>query len=1123
MPSRVMDLALGVVRLALGTWGRPSRHATLGLSFVLCGGLAPCIAMGAPGSAGAATTISIAPSSATVGQPPVAVTITSKDCTRLKLEGLNLVAPSGKGVTAAPGAVSADGCTMAATVTVSSKAQPGSVTFSLQQPSSAPATAGGKARSATTVATVTFEVQAANHPEPPDKSPSSPPKYYREVYFPTFRATPASQLAGAPPACQLAGAAPPVTYPLDAESIVTLLGTTDPFSVTAQGQNAIVIYSANKNPSQDVDALADLKKHIDDLATKLGSFNIEVPVSHASSLGDLKTVVSSLNYRQFTAEDVGPDKVRITSAGPPDCSALTALLGEIRKLSWRPQPESPVQRLFFLNGSDVASALGGGATSLGGKSAGGGTGSGNQGSGNKGAGDAGSPSPASASPAGNSVTVNVSGAGASNPQTSSSNQKGGAGGQSTGKTSSGSAQGTPPTTPAASSAAEAAAPATPSSSGSKPAGTPSAASPSATSATAAGSDMVVFSEATPGDDQAVTEQKRTVAQLDLPRPEVLFNVWSVQASASDPDKVTRLDDDFRQMVAGYNQQLQESIERGWKNLKVQMAGNKTGFFEPYFSQYVGQRFIYADLPELDRKKLNACTNEEYCLGYTQLFQPLKPRITNLLLVVVAALDPASVANVAIDDMEKPAPNAAPRSSPPSDDKDLLKHLGIDQSRLPLKGIDEGGACEEANLKGLMGAHDKFMMEYPFFECFRLSVKKLLQPASSGSEAPSFLGLLRGDIADFLFNYKLTAQYPHEFSAYELSSSADALNTALAPFGEAFNQDIATYQRFLRAEVEDEGLQFEGKKRSVKKWVGLEHPSFFNNGLITVNTISGNETVVDTITQTYMDVTSQPYFSDLVKSIYQAQTGGASGASAIPKVISSNLPGNAAELVVGALSAVQSSQAKIGREFKIDLIPRTLSGASSAEINVTINAGETTEPTRYSAGQSNTDNLSRVATHNTTTKVRVDSLKLFDVSSFSARLQRSRPRFPLVPPFVELPYIGTFVGVPLRPADEYHLSKAILSAMVEPTAADLAYGLVFEHDRLTAAEDQSQCGQGSICFRRAVSLGDFGDSPIRNFHKAMVNCLETEMRSPVRGVLPLPDQADSACTELKFTGVLRDAH
>jgi len=52
------------------------------------------------------------------------------------------------------------------------------------------------------------------------------------------------------------------------------------------------------------------------------------------------------------------------------------------------------------------------------------------------------------------------------------------------------------------------------------------------------------------------------------------------------------------------------------------------------------------------------------------------------------------------------------------------------------------------------------------------------------------------VANFLFNYKIATEFPHEFSSYDLGQSAQALNTALSPMVDAFSRDIRTFQTFL---------------------------------------------------------------------------------------------------------------------------------------------------------------------------------------------------------------------------------------------------------------------------------------------------------------------------------------
>jgi hypothetical protein len=140
-------------------------------------------------------------------------------------------------------------------------------------------------------------------------------------------------------------------------------------------------------------------------------------------------------------------------------------------------------------------------------------------------------------------------------------------------------------------------------------------------------------------------------------------------------------------------------------------------------------------------------------------------------------------------------------------------------------------------------------------------------------------------------------------------------------------------------------------------------------------------------------------------------------------------------------------ARVGRNLNIEITSNTLKGASACEMNVALNSAEADKPSMLNttgAGTSADDNLSRVATHNTNTKVRVDSTKLFEVSSFAAALVHGRS-IPLVPPGVDLPYIGSRARLRLKPGTVYHRSFAIVSAVIVPTAADLANMIEFNED------------------------------------------------------------------------------
>jgi len=666
-------------------------------------------------------------------------------------------------------------------------------------------------------------------------------------------------------------------------------------------------------------------------------------------------------------------------------------------------------------------------------------------------------------------------------------------------------------------------------------------------------------------------------------------------------------------VGRYNESLELMVLKGWTKIRERIA--QGSYFDDKFYHYVVDRYVADSLSatgpeataqsflnmgkaELDlpigthRSDFGICESKQYCLGYTRMFQPMKPRLTDMLLALIAAKDPVTAIRETID--------AAQGSSDGYDslsceDKSLTregrarcqrlwKELDLtdrpmwkkkdpneikkqdpkkqDPKKQDPKKQDphESRDCEKEDLRLILGsafnkAPDGFGTERVYLSCFRKEADRLLQPADPNfpTSSPSGIGLMRAAIANFLFNYKSSQRYPHEFDAYYLSQSADALNTALSPLIDAFNRDIATFQRFVRADVlyEVELINKHYDPRCcAKRLFGLDKPSFFNEGIVSVRTTSGQTATVNTTSQSSVNASAAPQLSGLLSSLAglpsssavppasgSGSTSQASGQSGggqnsptalLSALISGNSQLESVKLAAAFLSAYQTTFVQIGRALTITAMPRSLATASSAEISVTLNADESATPPTFSSGPVNdpTANLSRVASHDTSTTVRVESVKLFEVSSFAAVLQRSRSRLPLIPPFVELPYIGTIAGIPLPPGKEYHQSTAILSAVVVPTAADIAYGLEFEDDHLVDAEKTCTLGTPTCKFRRALSIQDFGTAvSLTRFNRAMVHCLSTDMRSAqssINALLPINDPARKSatinCDNLSFDNV-----
>jgi hypothetical protein len=969
----------------------------------------------------------------------------------------------------------------------------------------------------------------------------------------------------APKPCAILPPPPPsVSASLDVASIVSLMGNPTPFLLSAQGPNTIAIYSTREPLSaNESKILASFRNEISVLvghtAASLGitpskPFTLELAIPHAAALGDLSTRVNGLNYNQFTVQNVGTDKVRVTALSQPDCDTWTGFLSDIRRTAWQLLADPMNKKLFYLSSSDVATAFSGLAPA--------------------------SPSPSASSPApsasGQSSSSTAAGAPATNAVISVAQPPGSnvlihsdttpcvVAGLAFGSSNACASAATPSTASGSSANAASAA----SSASSAPKASLGMASVAVAMGTGEQSppDLLIFSDTNPGDDAQVEERLRVLTQLDLPRPEMIINAWVTQNSSTSAQAMGGFTNLVNGIVADYNREFQNVVLRGWTSVHKQ--SQEPAYWHEAFRSYVEDRFIGepsarkpGNSPQemaqafLDNSQATLaqplinddeirgpwiCPPKSYCLGYTALFHPPKPTLTDLLLAIIAARNPLQVFDIAIASIEKGSDGEIASDEVLSFAQDETQRFhGITSTICEDKGHPEARSrcraiwnsldldhvtaapfqrrtCADMDLRGALYS----LMQYPAHQprihlyCLQEEVHRILQTSKTDGKVYG-AGLLRATVADFLYNYKISQQYPHEFTSYDLTRSADALNNALNPFIDAFNRDLSNYQLFVRADMEYhvERLNSRNDERCcVKRLFGLDKPSFFNDGLVTVRTISGQTTTVNTASQSFLNVSTAPQLSALLSSIAGSNKSAPAPAPSPSPTPAPSIPAIGAlgeiSMIAQVLANYQTTSAQIGRGLNLTATPRSLTTASSAEISVSLNADESASPSLYSVGPTNDPTLltSRVATHDTTTRVRIDSVKLFEVSSLTAILQRSRSRFPLLPPFVEIPYIGTIAGIPLGAAKEFHNSTAILSAYVVPTAADIAYGLRFVSDLIVDGLNQGQCAfyKGAdgpdvpdVClFRKALSLADFdaGHGQLNNFNRAMVRCFEKDLPS-----------------------------
>jgi hypothetical protein len=581
-----------------------------------------------------------------------------------------------------------------------------------------------------------------------------------------------------------------------------------------------------------------------------------------------------------------------------------------------------------------------------------------------------------------------------------------------------------------------------------------------------GKDLLVFGSSDPMDEPNIRELKRWIATLDTPRPLVTLNAWSVQASSPSPEDIRNVAEAVRTIVFEYNEELRAALDRGLSFLNSKRFSESFG--ARWFTSYILKEFVKGTPQDsIGNPAKPTCGDETYCLGYGEAFLRVQPSLSNMIGLLAAANflgNQNAYQDAFVDCMEGRESVDCwgdGRARPAS------RHYRFGSENYLLYPAAEAVRDAKktnplvARFRDRCEAEDERVYSEsasnaPAFSCFRQQLKRSLEPPK--------LVLLRTAIADYLFQYKYALRYPHDFEGYDYTASAQQLDAQLDPLLTAFNQDMVVFLRHMQAEL-----------LRPKKWHGLQ---FASNGIVSVTTISGNDGAVNTGTQSAFAATPAPLAQDFLKNL--------STANSTPGVLKSNLPPNAADALAAFLNSSQPVRVVVGRDLNLDVTPVTLPGAGSAELSVTLEAKDDGSPSQVSNGAPQGDTTDRVTNHKVTTTVRVDTLKLFEVSTFSAELAHGRDPIPMVPPFVQLPYVGSFLNLKRGPSKAYHQSFAIISATILPTAADLLNGLKFQVDKAIPSHKT----EPEPIYAEETDIHALADK-ISKFHKRILSCIAWE--------------------------------
>jgi hypothetical protein len=536
--------------------------------------------------------------------------------------------------------------------------------------------------------------------------------------------------------------------------------------------------------------------------------------------------------------------------------------------------------------------------------------------------------------------------------------------------------------------------------------------------------------------------RRAIAMIDLPRPQLSLQVWSYEVSSEVKNKnrdsksvekqahsLNEVQENYegvRQAVLTANDTMTQALQNGFGAIVSDMKGMTPElFFDPAFYGYLTER--YQDCVGTNR----------YCLGYRRALEvpqslagksEVDASLSRLLLFLVAANDDESKA--AVDDALKEMEDY--RCKVPG-----TVHLQEDANTLP---------------------------EMLCFPNFRRQLKIMTETRN--------LRVMRAALLDFFFQYKQLYVYFNDFVPYDLQRTAHEVDNLLNPIVNAFNADVDDFvHRTMDCAASVTPKECVGKEEKIK---GLA-----SKGMVQVSAISGTQAQVSGKVDNYFDITPPMSLSDILNPNQNA-------VSALKGILEPK------EITLLTAVANMGSQARIHAQVSenaaLTITPTALDTASSAELDVNFEVGEPTgaPPAAVDSTASKADILNRVADYSTATQIRVESLKLFQVSSFTMELthpQRGAP-IPLIGQAWE-GLFGTMPGVDKlfhRPDTTKTIDNravAIVRAVVVPTAMDLGQSLEFDSDRvldpITGTADQ------------ILSMAQIGGK-VRPFHKKLIECV-----------------------------------
>jgi CheY-specific phosphatase CheX len=516
-------------------------------------------------------------------------------------------------------------------------------------------------------------------------------------------------------------------------------------------------------------------------------------------------------------------------------------------------------------------------------------------------------------------------------------------------------------------------------------------------------DLLLILPSAPGENHS-TDIRRAIAVIDLPRPQLSLQVWSYQISAekkkqdpkSDEQVSLQMQDRFKGLkdtVNKANSALMKALQDGYG--EILDAANEAqkkhdSIFDTTFEHYLTER--YQDCVRKDR----------YCLGYKDALaippagQGAANATLSRLLLFLIAVDDEKASDLVTEVIKKM--NAVDNVQTPNcpDNLDNLRTLDEKQPTL----------------------------------CFVRFSEQLSNNISNRRN----LHILRAALLDFLFEYKWTIVYGNDFIPYNLQQTTHLLDSYFDPIIEAFNEDVDEYVSCELRKVAEPNPK-------------LKSTGLASNGMVQVATLSGSGADIEGKVNNYFDITPSLSLNDILNTGNQSNVASAMKGILEPKEI----------LMLQALSNIGTQpriSAELTKQAKLMITPTSLDTASTAQLDIDFDVSEPSPPETVNQKAATKDLLDRVAEHHVISQVRVDGLKLFQISEFTMELthpERGTP-VPIVGQMWEsifgtTPGIRNLFRMPPYSKTEENRSVVIVRAVVVPTAMDIGLSFPFAADRI----------------------------------------------------------------------------